>query len=102
MSEKLIKRKVSAVYLKRLSDQLGVVGLANLMNITDSHIYSQLKEGETSVMLELASKQAWEERHPESSADKKHIWMVKVPDDQTDVLGKILTALGCKFSRFIS
>ena len=84
-------------------EKIGVSDTVEALNMANSTLYRARKTGVCSKLMELAATDVWNERYPESSdPEKKHIWMVKVPDDQTDVLAKLLTALGCKFSRFIS
>ena len=103
MSKKLEKKWMPAIYIKKMVDKTTALETAEFLNVSDSYIYTAMKNGEASYTLELAATAIYKDLYPESpDTNKKHVWMVKVPDNQTDTLGKLLTALGCKYSRFIS
>ena len=103
MSKRLDRRLVTTVNLLRLYDIAGMNDLCELLNISDSHIYTTLKAGKCSPMLELAATAIMAEHYPvEVEINAFELWVVTVPRDKCDPLNSVLRAFDIKFQKIVS
>ena len=94
MSKRLEKRLITAAQLQQLYDVAGMNDLCELLNVSDSYIYTTLKAGECSPMLELAATAIMAEHYPITEKTTfNEIWIVKVPSKKKIALHSILDAI---------